>query len=318
MRAYRPGDCLHIALHCGEEDLVLDIDAIILTRSIDPSTMKVTFTLMSETPSKHAFALGETGVPPETPVLGPTGEEADDAALTNSASGVAQHLSTSGRAADGFVSFLDARPFAKIIASGSAADGDVVSFGATYADVPKIGFAPGGAAPSAGSEIQVRADNLTTSGFTMKAVEVALTPGTTYTDTVDAAGGPGEPDRVMHKTQDLEPWDGKYTYRVSVTVPELAPGEPGILYVDIYARIGGTWTVVSSSVYTASGGYDVVVTPGAIAQTADYEFGASVRPGSSAGATLDDLFSVKYTDGSVTETSLTTNTTIPWIAYLEQ
>lgn len=76
MRAYRPGDCLHLDL----PQLGLDTDAIILKRSIDPATMKVSFTLIGETPAKHAFALGLTGTPPATPALGPTARERDESA----------------------------------------------------------------------------------------------------------------------------------------------------------------------------------------------------------------------------------------------
>src|SRR3546814_9268278 len=55
LRAYRPGDCLHLDL----PQLGLDTDAIILNREIDPGTMTVKLTLMGETPAKHAYALGE-------------------------------------------------------------------------------------------------------------------------------------------------------------------------------------------------------------------------------------------------------------------
>src|SRR3546814_3672862 len=73
LRAYRPGDCLHLDL----PQLGLDTDAIILNREIDPGTMTVKLTLMGETPAKHAYALGETGVAPPTPALGQTAQERD-------------------------------------------------------------------------------------------------------------------------------------------------------------------------------------------------------------------------------------------------
>lgn len=75
LRSFRPGDCLHLDL----PQAGLDHDAIVLTRSIDPHTLKVTLTLASETAAKHAFALGLTGTPPEAPGLAQTGEEADNA-----------------------------------------------------------------------------------------------------------------------------------------------------------------------------------------------------------------------------------------------
>ena len=74
MRAYRPGDCLHI----DRPDLGLDIDAVVLRREINPETMEVTLTLIGETAAKHAYALGQSATPPPTPALGQTAEERDD------------------------------------------------------------------------------------------------------------------------------------------------------------------------------------------------------------------------------------------------
>jgi hypothetical protein len=76
LRHYRPGECLHIVW----DELGLDHDVVILSRSIDPQTMKVTFTLMTETPGKHAFCLGQTGVAPPTPAIGQTSQERDELA----------------------------------------------------------------------------------------------------------------------------------------------------------------------------------------------------------------------------------------------
>jgi hypothetical protein len=76
MRAYRPGDCLHLDL----PQLGLDTDAIILQREIDPGTMKVKLILIGETPAKHAWALALTGDAPPTPMLGQTAQERDETA----------------------------------------------------------------------------------------------------------------------------------------------------------------------------------------------------------------------------------------------
>ncbi len=76
LRAYRPGDCLHLDL----PQLGLDHDAILLRREIDPATMKVRLTFMSETTAKHAFALGLTGTAPATPSLGQTAQDRDETA----------------------------------------------------------------------------------------------------------------------------------------------------------------------------------------------------------------------------------------------
>lgn len=73
LRAYRPGECLHLAL----PDLGLDHDAIILRRKFDPATMTVELTLVTEDPAKHDFALGRVGVAPPTPSLTNTAEGRD-------------------------------------------------------------------------------------------------------------------------------------------------------------------------------------------------------------------------------------------------
>ena len=81
LRGYRPGDCLHVDL----PELDLDQDAIILTRDFDPASMTVSFTLVSETHAKHAFALGRTGIAPPTPALGQSVQERDETASSNAA-----------------------------------------------------------------------------------------------------------------------------------------------------------------------------------------------------------------------------------------
>lgn len=81
LRAYRPGDCLHLEL----PQLGLDTDAIILHREIDPASMKVKLTLIGETPEKHAWALGLTGDAPPTPAIGQSAEERDETAAGSGA-----------------------------------------------------------------------------------------------------------------------------------------------------------------------------------------------------------------------------------------
>lgn len=75
VREYRPGECVHLEI----PRLALDHDAVILTREFDPASMATTFTFISETAAKHAFALGQTGTAPPTATLTPqTPEERDD------------------------------------------------------------------------------------------------------------------------------------------------------------------------------------------------------------------------------------------------
>lgn len=74
MRRYRPGDLLVVDL---PDDGLFAQPAVILSRTIDPGTMTVSFTLIGETEAKHAFALGRTANPPPTPALGQTAAERD-------------------------------------------------------------------------------------------------------------------------------------------------------------------------------------------------------------------------------------------------
>ncbi|KZX51474.1 hypothetical protein A3711_09035 [Erythrobacter sp. HI00D59] len=76
LRAYRPGECLHLDL----PELGLDTTAIILRRELDPATMKVKLELMGETSAKHAYCLGLTGTAPPTPAIGQTAQERDELA----------------------------------------------------------------------------------------------------------------------------------------------------------------------------------------------------------------------------------------------
>ena len=62
----QPGDCVTI----DEEEYGLNgQDVLILDRKIDASTACPNLTMRSETAAKHAFALGQTGVPPPAPSL---------------------------------------------------------------------------------------------------------------------------------------------------------------------------------------------------------------------------------------------------------
>jgi|GEM_PF-1647268 len=80
MRAYRPGDCLQIEIQDGND--TISTPAVIVNRQIDPVTLFVTLTFIGETTAKHAYALGETAVPPPSPVIGQTSQERDELAAT--------------------------------------------------------------------------------------------------------------------------------------------------------------------------------------------------------------------------------------------
>ncbi len=72
-RFYKPGECITI----DSELLGYTGQAVINKRDLSPETFDVSLTLKSETPGKHAFALGKVAVPPPTPVIGQTQEQRD-------------------------------------------------------------------------------------------------------------------------------------------------------------------------------------------------------------------------------------------------
>jgi len=73
-RQHRPGDCLR----WESDETGFEGDLVIVSRSFNPGSLKVTFTFKGETPGKHAFALGEVAVPPPTAIIGQTGQERDE------------------------------------------------------------------------------------------------------------------------------------------------------------------------------------------------------------------------------------------------
>lgn len=72
-RFYRPGDTLTL----NSARLSYNGPVVIQRRTFSPETLVTTLVVRSETPAKHAFALGEVAVPPPTPTLGQTGEDRD-------------------------------------------------------------------------------------------------------------------------------------------------------------------------------------------------------------------------------------------------
>lgn len=76
MRLYGPGDMVTLG-NLGAGPQFDGKDCIILKRSMDPATMKVALTLVTENPDKHEYALGLTGTsPPAITITGP--DETDE------------------------------------------------------------------------------------------------------------------------------------------------------------------------------------------------------------------------------------------------
>jgi hypothetical protein len=92
VRGYSPGDLLN--LHLPEAGLI-NQPCVLLTRTIDPATMMVSMTFVTENPDKHEYALEQTGTaPPAITITGP--DEVDDVAA-NSSDKTAILISTSSQ-----------------------------------------------------------------------------------------------------------------------------------------------------------------------------------------------------------------------------
>lgn len=223
-----------------------------------------------------------------------------------------------GLAADNFRASATGSPFAQLVASGAARDGDVVNFPATLPAPPKIFFLPGGNAPTAGQNVRIRAEGLSASGFTMVAKSQVVTTGATITDLPSSAGGFGEPARVIDRSNSGGGFDGGFSFRVSVTVNDVFPGEPGSITLAFFVRSGGTWREAARQAFSATGNYDVEVSPGPVDFGTGAEFGVTAVALEGAGTALSDFVHVRYTLGTVTEVSLTPSgaSAIPWQAFL--
>ena len=224
---------------------------------------------------------------------------------------------TSGQAASNFTA-SDGNPYSRIVASGDARDGDVVSFPSTLPGVPKITFLPGGNAATAGQNINIIAEGLSASGFTMKAKGQGVTVGSTITDSPSSGGGGGEPTRVINRSNSGAPFNGRFTFRYQVTVGNIAPGEPGFITVIFWVKRGGSWQEAGRDNHSVSGTFNYSVTPGTVDFGGGNEFGMSVDYAEGSGTALTSFINVSYTLGTVTETSLTPSgaSAIPWIAFL--
>lgn len=75
LRRYVPGDMLTLG-DLGAGPQFDGADCIIIKRSVDPATMKVALTLVTERPGKYEYALGRTGTSPPAITIAPP-EDAD-------------------------------------------------------------------------------------------------------------------------------------------------------------------------------------------------------------------------------------------------
>lgn len=245
----------------------------------------------------------------------------DNADVTLDQAVVSKLDADTGNASNQFLS-PDQFTYSQIAETGTARDGDNISFASTLPRVPKIIFLPGGEGVTAGDNIRIKAESLTTSGFTMIAKSQAVTAGSTITDASPSAGGSGNPDFVINRSNSGNPFDGVYTYRIFATIVVIDMfGTPDPLYVTYYAKKSSAWVEVASQVIAIPGGgsnyYNLEISPGTVDFGAGSEFGVSfyAPDGQSSGS----FTNVKYTLGTVTETSLTPSgsSSIPWIGLLD-
>lgn len=211
---------------------------------------------------------------------------------------------TTGAALDTFVRDTGL-PYAGIVDTGVARDGDTVTFSSTLPSVPRIVFGPGGNGATAGQNILIAAVGLTTSGFTMVAKSQAVTPGSTITDGSASAGSGAEPDYVINRTNSGAPFDGAYKFTYSVTVGLVGGVDPGTITVGIFVKISSAWVQVGEASHNTSGTGVVTVTPGTVDFGAGNEFGVSMMSAEGTGTSLTGFTSVVYTLGTTTDTSLT-------------
>lgn len=78
LRGYSPGDLLNINI---PEAGLVNQPCVLLNRSIDPATMVVSMTFVTENPDKHAYALAQTGTAPPAITITPP-EDRDDIAAS--------------------------------------------------------------------------------------------------------------------------------------------------------------------------------------------------------------------------------------------
>jgi hypothetical protein len=280
---------------------------------LDPSG-EVALTLREENTAIYAFSASDVAaVTPATPVTYSPLNEPNNLWRQPTA----RLEADTGLASDDFARTGGLNVDA-IVASGAARDGDVITFESTLPGVPQILFGQGGNAATAGQNVRILAEGVTASGFTMVAKSQSVTVGSTITDGSSTSGGVGEPDRIINRTNSGAPFDGNFKFNFSVTVNDLAPGEPGTITVGIFVKRSGAWVQVGEASYNSTGAKSVTLAPGTVDFGAGSEFGVSNLYSEGSGTTISAFTSVVYILGTVTETSLTPAgaSSIPWRAIL--
>jgi hypothetical protein len=207
------------------------------------------------------------------------------------------------------------------IQTGTAADGDVITFDPAFSAVPAIIFGDGGITYSAtlgavDTQRILQAQDLTTTGFTMKAKLADL--GAPTARTFNFTGTYASSDTAT-KALAAEAYDDSYTVNFTMRVGGREDTSGNTATASVYTRpSGGTFTlratVTRTNTSLASQDYVIaqaVIVDG-LAANAEVKVEISDTLGSStvAGST------VAYSENTVTETSATPSgsTEISWLA----
>lgn len=201
-RFYRPGDTITI-----DSSLVAySGQAVITQRSLNPESLAVALQLKSETPGKHAFALGKTATPPPTPVLAQTPEERDllaAAAITPSAEDVEYADGTpleNLKPGEPGANVTETRVAAAIAGQGALATQNNVNLGTQVTGLLGVSNADNGLRNNAitidtsgvllgAGTAGITVDNTRVSGFANQAIDSEFTLGNTCWNEGYVSGG---------------------------------------------------------------------------------------------------------------------------------
>ncbi len=210
--------------------------------------------------------------------------------------------------------------FDRLAATGLARNGDAVSFPSALPYPPRIQLFYGGAAATAGQNIAVRAEAISASGFTLRAVSQSVTLGALINDTGATAGGGGEPDFIINRSNGSAVWNNNFDFGFTLDPGPSPPPFASGATVAFYVRQGGAWVEAARSVGLIAEEaqfYSKSISAGAVDFGGGSEFGVSLISAGSPPVSLA-FNRVIYRLATVTETDLTPSASaepIAWAAY---
>lgn len=194
----------------------------------------------------------------------------------------------------------------------SARDGSTVNFGQAFNQIPRVRIRGGltySTTMTGKHANELKAINLSTSGFTVSAKVRELAGSVVLrTDSSPVAGGGGY-DYAMHKSQSAQAWDDNYTFQFDVTVnAQLEGGEyfGGTATVYFYTNNGSGWVQRGSQIFSVPFGQasktwnnnTKTVNVDGLTNHGGYEFAIEIVPGVQAASASCYLDNVKYETAS--------------------